>query len=171
VANSPRLKKPLKRCPFHKSIYVTLDEKYQVCSLCWEPGKYKKIKKLIYPPDVTQYLREAGVIVSNIPPHKPDCPGLDEIKPLQIIYPVSNARLWIPRDFDGTLQKITFTVAHRVPDRKVFWYLDNVYMGVTIRRHKMAFKLSTGRHRLEVVDEAGNRARRQFSILLRPAAR
>ena len=168
AADSPVLKKPLKHCPFHKSIYVTLDEKFQVCSLCWEPGKYKKIKKLIYPPDVTQYLREAGVIVSNIPPHKSNCPGLDEVKPLQITYPVPNARLWIPRDFDGTLQKITFTVAHRVPDRKMFWYLDNVYMGFTIRRHKMAFKLSAGQHRLEVVDETGNRARRQFSILLRP---
>lgn len=171
AADSPGLKKPLKRCPFHKSIYVTLDEKFQVCSLCWEPGKYKNIKKLIYPPDVTQYLREAGVIVSNIPPHKSNCPGLDEVKPLQITYPVPNARLWIPRDFDGTLQKITFTVAHRVPDRKVFWYLDNVYMGFTVRRHKMAFKLSAGQHRLEVVDEAGNRARRHFSILLRPPAR
>ncbi len=171
AAYSLRLKKPLKRCPFHKSIYVTLDEKFQVCSLCWEPGKYKKIEKLVYPPDVTQYLRESGVIVSNIPPHKPNCLGFDEVKPLQIIYPVPNARLWIPRDFDGTLQKITFTVAHRVPDRKVFWYLDNVYMGFTVQRHKMAFKLSAGQHRLEVVDEAGNRARRQFSTLLGPSAR
>ena len=171
TAYSPRVKKPLKRCPFHKSIYVTSDETFQVCSLCWEPGKYKKIKKLIYPPDVTQYLREAGVIVSNSPPHQPHCPGLDEVKPLQIIYPVPNARLWIPRDFDGTLQKITFTAAHRVPDRKVFWYLDNVYMGVTEQRHKMAVNLSAGPHRLEVVDETGNRARRQFSSRLRPSGR
>jgi penicillin-binding protein 1C len=148
-----------------------LDEKFQVCSLCWEPGKYKKIKKLIYPPDVAQYLRESGTIVSAIPPHKPGCPGLDEGRPLRIIYPVANARLWVPRDFDGRLQKITFTVAHRVPGRKIYWYLDNVYMGCTEQRHKMAFLLSSGRHVLEVVDEMGNRARRQFSSLHRPAGR
>jgi penicillin-binding protein 1C len=163
TAYSPGLKKPLKRCPFHTGIYVTLDEAFQVCSLCWEPGKYKRIKKLVYPPDVTQYLRESGVIVSDIPPHHKDCPGVAGRKVLQIIYPVHDARLWIPRDFDGSLQKVTFTVAHRVPDRKVFWYLDNVYIGVTGGKHKMAYRLSAGRHVLEVVDGEGNRARRRFS--------
>ncbi|MCP5104815.1 MAG: penicillin-binding protein 1C [bacterium] len=171
TADSPPVKKPLRRCPFHRGIYVTSDEKVQVCSLCWEPGKYKKVKRLVYPPDVTQYLREAGVIVSTVPPHRKGCAGAAEDNPLQVVYPVAGARLWVPRDFDGRLQQVTFSAAHRVPGRKVFWYLDNVYMGVTVGKHKMVFDLSTGDHILEVVDESGNRVRRQFSALRRPAAR
>lgn len=172
ITDSPKVKKPLRRCPFHKSIYVqsVSGKKFQVCSLCWEPGKYEKEKRLVYPPDVTQYLRESGVMVSDVPPHKRDCPGLDEGNPIQVVYPVSNARLWIPRDFGGELQKVTFSVAHRVSGRKVFWYIDNVYMGVTERRHKMAFQLSAGPHRLEVVDGEGNRVRRKFSVLYRGAS-
>lgn len=169
TVDSPGVKIPLRRCPFHKGIYVTTGpgKKYEVCSLCWEPGKYHKEKKLIYPPDVTQYLRESGVVVSGVPSHKKNCPGLDEGNPIQIIYPVPNARLLIPREFGGDLQGVTFTVAHRVSGRKVFWYIDNVYRGVTVGRHKMAFQLSVGSHRLEVVDSEGNRAKRQFSILYR----
>lgn len=167
LADAPRLKHPLKRCPFHQRIYVTNDEKYRVCSLCWEPGKYKSITKRVYPPDVTQYLRQSGVIVSHLPPHRPGCTGLQEDHPLQIVYPVSKAQLWIPRDFDGSLQKITFTAAHRVPERRVYWYLDNVYLGVTHRRHKLAVQLAAGSHTLEVVDQEGNRARRTFTSVLR----
>ncbi len=165
IDDSPVVKHPLKRCPFHKGIYVTLDESEQVCSLCWTPGKYKKVSRAVYPPDVTQYLRESGIVVSLLPPHKKGCPGSQEEKVIQIVYPAANARLKIPRDFNGLLQMITFSAAHRVPGRKVFWYLDNIYRGVTQGKHKMAFHISEGNHVLEVVDEEGNRVKQRFRIL------
>ncbi len=169
VVDSPGVKGALRRCPYHRGIYVTtgVGEKYEVCSLCWEPGKYRREVRLIYPPDVTQYLRESGVVVSEVPVHRGDCMGLDEGNPIQVIYPVSGARLWIPREFGGGLQGVTFTVAHRVLGRRLFWYIDDIYRGVTEGRHKMAFQLSVGSHWLEVVDGEGNRAKRRFSILYR----
>ena len=162
ISDSPRGLKPLRTCPFHKKIYVTLDEKFRVCSMCWEPGKYKSIKRLFLTPDVAQYLRESGIILSHIPQHKKNCPGFTGTNPVKITYPVQNAKLWIPRDFDGKIQKITFNVAHRYSNRKVYWYLDNIYRGFTQDKHKMVFLLNKGWHRIEVVDEEGNRDWRRF---------
>lgn len=165
--DGPRSVKPLRRCPFHHSIFVTPDEKYSVCSRCWQPGNYRKIKKLIYPPDVSQYLREAGVILAHLPPHRPGCPGQNQSRPLQILYPVPNARIWLPRDFSGDLQKITLRVAHRSRNRHIFWYLDDVYQGKTRDPHKLAVPFKAGWHRLTVVDEDGNRQTRKFYVAVK----
>lgn len=163
--------KPLKSCPYHRTIFTSMDESCQVCSLCWKADEYKKINRLVYPPDVSQYLREKGMIISDIPPHNKSCPGHSESEALQIIYPVQNAKMWIPRDFDGTLQKITFKVAHRIKDRTVYWYLDNIYQGYTQRKHKRAFEMKKGWHRLDVIDSEGNRDHRRFFISIRPDSR
>ncbi|MCK4890035.1 MAG: hypothetical protein KAS97_08890, partial [Candidatus Aminicenantes bacterium] len=100
-------------CPYHKSVYVTLDEKYSVCSLCWTEGKYKKVKKLLFPPDVSQFLREKGDIVDSIPPHTKGCSFGSDSNPIQILYPVKNARILIPVDFKRKVQNITIRVAHK----------------------------------------------------------
>jgi penicillin-binding protein 1C len=168
--DAPPSLKPLMACPFHQSIFVTLDEKYRVCSRCWQPGQYKRIRRLVYPPDVSQYLREAGVILSSLPPHRPDCPGQDETRPLQIIYPVPRAKIWLPRDFDGNLQKVTLRAAHRSQDRSIYWYLDDVYRGATRDSHKLAVTFKEGWHRLTVVDEDGNRLSRRFYIAVKSTA-
>jgi penicillin-binding protein 1C len=170
-ADSPRSLKPVKSCPYHRTIFTTLDEKYRVCSLCWENRLYKKTNRLFYPPDVAQYLREKGVIVSDIPPHRSNCPAHSESRALRIIYPVEKAKIWIPRDFDGKLQKITLKVAHRIRNRTVYWYLDNIYRGYTTNRHKQAFKLKRGWHRLSVIDSEGNRDQRRFFIAIKPETR
>ncbi len=167
TVDAPLGMKPLKICPYHKAVYVTSDEKYQVCSLCWEAGKYKKMVLPFYPPDVAQYLRERGHILADIPPHLPACPALEENQPLQIVYPAQNARLWIPRDLDGQLQKVTLRVAHRQQNRFIYWYLDNHYLGSSEKRHVKAIALSAGWHVLEVLDEDGNRDRKRFYVSLR----
>ncbi len=171
AADFPRGRRPVKRCPFHRRVYVTKarkgEETRRVCSLCWEPGEYEAVNVLVYPPDVTQYLRESGVVVSGLPAHKAGCPGGSGEKVLQVLYPAANARLWVPRDFDGRLQRVTLSVAHREPDRKVYWYLDDVYLGETVSKHKMAVRFSAGKHVLEVVDEFGQRSKRSFSAVVK----
>jgi len=167
LINSPRTKLPLKTCPYHKTIFVTLDEKFSVCSLCWESDKKKPVKKIIFTPDVAQYLREKGVILSQIPPHQKKCPGLNESKSMQIIYPTQKSKIWIPRDFGGKLQKITLQVAHGIQNRPVYWYIDNIYRGKTIKSHKIALTLEKGWHKLLVVDSEGNRDWRKFFIAIR----
>jgi penicillin-binding protein 1C len=163
----PRTHSPLRTCPYHKTLFVTHDEKFSVCSLCWKSGQYKPIKKIIFTPDVAQYLRKRGLILSRIPPHQKNCPGLKESKSIQIIYPTQKSKIWIPRDFGGQMQKVTLQVAHGIQNRPIYWYIDDIYKGKTIKNHKMALTLEKGWHKLVVIDSEGNRDQRTFFIAIR----
>ena len=164
TAEVPEFMKPLRKCPYHKSIFTTMDEKHEVCSLCWEPGNYKKVSRLFLSPDVVQYLRDRGVNMSNIPPHNKDCPQISGNNPLDIIYPTSKARLWIPRDFNRQRQKLTLRAAHREDGKKIFWYIDHQFKATTQENHVIALNLENGWHNLEIVDENGNRKNRRFFV-------
>ncbi len=160
--------KPMKVCPYHKKIHTTSDENSSVCSLCWGKSKHKETCCLVYPSDVVQFMRERGQVITDIPSHKAECPAqTEETLPMEIIYPQKWSRLWLPRDFDGSLQRVTLRAAHREKDRKIFWYLDDQYLGKTKDKHTKSIQLAKGWHSLEVVDEIGNRDKRTFHVDIR----
>ncbi len=158
---------PIPACPYHRSIFVTNDESFRVNSLCWVPGDYKKVPRLIYPPDVAQFMRERGQLVDSLPPFKPGCEGGESEKPVRILYPEEGALLWIPRDLDGEFQKVTLRAAHAETERIVYWYVDDVYQGKTQSSHSRSILLSKGWHSLELVDEGGSRVSRKFYVNIR----
>jgi penicillin-binding protein 1C len=164
VASAPAGAKPLPQCPYHKKIFVTLDGCYRVNALCWEPGKYREEIRLFYPPAVAQYLRERGQLVEQIPPFQPGFSGTDGLPSLRIVYPEEGAKIWIPRDLDGEEQKLTLRAAHLEPDSVLYWYADNIYLGVTRERHAWSARFSRGRHELQIIDTRGNRASRSFFV-------
>ena len=167
---APLHMKPLRICPYHRTFQVTLDGGHGVCSLCWEPKDHRPVRRLVFPADVAQYLRERGHVPGVVPPHKPDCPAGTEPHPLKITYPQQNARLWLPRDFDGEWQKIAMRVAHRERNRILYWYLDDRYLGSSRGRHVKASELRRGWHTLDVVDEIGNRDQKRFFVDLKQGA-
>jgi len=167
LVQAPKQNKPLKICPYHKRVFVTNDEKYKVCSLCWETENHKPQSVLVYPPEAVQYLRERGQMISALPSHKPDCPSHTDNLALQIVYPQENSRLWVPRDFDGNLQKVTMRAAHREKDRTIFWYLDESYAGSSNKITTKALQLTKGWHVLEIIDEVGNRDKTRFYVDLK----
>ncbi len=164
---SPKGMKPLAVCPYHKKIYVSNDGKEQVCSLCWGKNDHHSVIRLIYPPQVAQYLRQHGYIADVIPPHRASCPALSAGNPLSIIYPRPKAALWIPRDIDGHYQSVTCRVAHEQKNRTVFWYLDAHYEGATTEKHVRALPLNKGWHNLEVIDDEGHHKKVRFYANLR----
>ena len=159
----PKDAKSLRLCPFHKSFFVTLDEKYRVNSTCWDEDNYKKTTKMIYPPDVSQYLTENGFTVNNIPKWGNNCTKEDLIEPLTILYPLPNSSFFIPRDFGNKRQKILMQVGHNKTDSTVFWYIDGNYYGATTKKHHKSVNISAGRHNLLVIDGNGYRKRVNFT--------
>ncbi|OFX88055.1 MAG: penicillin-binding protein 1C [Bacteroidetes bacterium GWF2_33_16] len=145
---------PLRLCPFHYNVFLDTEEKYAVCSYCWEPGYHEK-HYLLYPADVTYYLRLRGQIIEKIPEHNPLCDKRSGINPLEFLYPTDSALIQIPRDFDGQYQKIISKIAHQTPTKNVFWYLDDFYLGSTKENHSKAIELSKGWHEIIVIDEDG----------------
>ena len=162
VADAPRFMKPLEKCRYHRRIFVNHSYTEQLCSLCWENEQVEIQNRLIFPPDVSQYLRRNGYPLESVPPHKSSCPALAGTNALQIVYPQENASLWIPRDFGGRRQKVNCRVAHQQKKCRIYWYLDNSYRGISLDKHELALELTRGWHELEVVDELGNSRRVRF---------
>jgi len=159
---APRFMKPLKLCPYHREMILSADLRHQVCSLCWQTGRTVAVRRLVYPPDVVQYLREKGQVLETIPPHCPSCSSRQDNDWMEIVYPQENATLYIPREVDGRLQRIVLRVAHRRPESMLYWYLDDRYVGTTRIRHNQSVTLEKGHHRLEVVDDRGARSAAGF---------
>ena len=88
---------------------------------------------------------------------------------MQLIYPQQARRIQVPRNADGTLSRTVFELAHQRPDTKVFWHIDDRFMGVTQTFHVMEFVPEPGPHTLTLVDEAGHRLEQRFDILAAPA--
>ena len=154
----------LKICPYHRVITVNADSTQRVCSLCWQPGEHHRVARLVYPPDVVHHLRQRGQSAGDLPPHRADCAAQADHAPVHIVYPTRNARLYLPRDFDGTVQNVVLRVTHRDKNRTLYWYLNHRYLGETNTRHVKSVALPTGQHTLEVIDEIGHRDQTRFYV-------
>ncbi|MEW6754966.1 MAG: penicillin-binding protein 1C, partial [Candidatus Latescibacterota bacterium] len=161
-ADAPRRMRPLRLCPYHRTLFVTRDERYQVCSRCWAGTLPRPVHRLLLPPDVAQHLRERGQVADHVPPHLPACPAQRGEQPVQVTYPADQAHLRVPRDLDGARQKLVLQAAHREAGSALFWYLDDAYLGASQDRHVLAAHVPEGWHTLEVVDGAGRRDRVHF---------
>ncbi|RYX99300.1 penicillin-binding protein 1C, partial [bacterium] len=167
IATKPVKSRNLKQCPYHKAIFVSNDGKNEVCSLCWQPGNYKKESFLFYSPDVIQFMRQRGNIINDIPPHKESCPSIHSQNQVKIIYPTDGAKLFLPKDIGGITQKLNLKAAHINTDTTIYWYIDDKFIGNTSNFHSKAIDITKGNHTLSIVDQNGNKDSCHFSIYLR----
>ena len=161
----PRGAHPLKVCPYHQPFQVTSDENNTVCSLCWQGKEHHTQAYLLYPPQVKKYLLENGISCPEIPPHSPECPTSVKNN-LSIIYPNEGAHIFLPRDLNTRQQKLSPQISINNVDLKIYWYLDDEYMGMTDGRENITLLPRTGQHTLTIIDETGNSATSTFQIQL-----
>ncbi len=146
----------LQKCPYHRTLFLDEDEKYQVCSRCWETGKVKIVSRLVYPPEVIQFLSRKGHSYLAVPPHNPECPVRGFDNPVGIIYPVHGARILVPRGFGGEHQKIVAKGAYSVAKGSLMWFLDGNFIGSTFDKHEIPLDLSVGSHTLTAMNSDGH---------------
>ncbi|MFP4459571.1 MAG: penicillin-binding protein 1C [Candidatus Zixiibacteriota bacterium] len=171
--------KPLRKCPYHKKIFIAFNPENpqkkpleQVCSRCWEPGHYKAVNWLSYPPSVVQFLKKHGHNYRSLPPHRKSCPVHHTENPLEFIYPTDDMVLLVPKGLEGDLQKVIAKAAHSIEDTEIYWYLDGSFIGATIegseiQTHTIAISLKKGKHRLSITDSYGNNRTIDFEARLR----
>ncbi|WP_185969000.1 penicillin-binding protein 1C [Carboxylicivirga sp. M1479] len=152
----PEEMKPLRTCDYHQFKYYSLDIQYQCCSNCWnEIGRVKKVVT-VYQPDIAFYLQKKGQYIAPAKSHYPKCKAYTTSNSLKIIYPNPNAKLFLPRDFDGHLQGVVCKAAHQNQNTKIYWYLNEQFIGHTSGENKMEMKFKNGWNHLKVIDEYGS---------------
>ena len=159
-------KSPL--CPYHKIIHLDATGTYQVTAQCESPTAMQHKSWFILSPAMEYYYKQKNADYKILPPFKPGCDYQDAGKVMEIIYPQPDAKIYVPLEINGEKGKTIFTAAHRKTGMKIFWNLDDEYMGTTQNFHQLALDPSPGKHIITLVDENGVSISRSFEILEKP---
>jgi penicillin-binding protein 1C len=151
-------------CPYHRIIHLNKNGTSQVTADCVPPSEIRNEPWFILSPAMEFYYKQKHPEYRSLPPFAAGCRGEKTNEVMEFIYPGPGVKIFIPRDQSGTLTKIIPEVAHRNPAKKIFWHLDEKYIGTTRLIHQVEISAAPGDHVLTVVDEDGNSIRCQFSI-------
>ncbi len=151
-------------CPYCHLVHLDRTGNFRVTSDKVSPDEMVAEKWFTLPPAMEYYYKKHNPDYKILPPLRDDCKSGNYDLPLQIIYPEHNAKIFLPKGFDGKTQAMVMEAAVRNPDKKIYWNLDEDYLGMTIGTHKISTVPSAGKHVLLITDEDGNTYRRQFEI-------
>lgn len=153
-------------CPYHQLVHLDRTGQWRVTEACESPSLMQHKSWFVLPPSQEYYYRSKNYY-QQLPPYKPDCLaslGLDKA-PMELIYPRPGARIFVPVEIDGKPGQTIFTATHRNNATKIFWHLDNNFIGATTEFHQMALHPAAGKHTITLVDENGERIEQTFEIL------
>jgi penicillin-binding protein 1C len=152
-------------CSYHRKIHLTADKKFQIHSECESIDKIAHTNWFVLPPVQEYYFKAKNLSYKALPPFRADCQSATSVSGMELIYPKPNAKIFIPRDLDGTPGSSVFELAHRNSTTRVYWHLDGEFIGETQKNHQMALNPGEGRHILTIVDEAGEALERKFEVI------
>ncbi len=169
--NCPKIKQwiPLKSkqttvCPYHKIIHLDSSEQFQVNSSCEDIDNMVSKSWFVLPPVMELYYKSKHIDYVPLPPFREDCSGTSTVT-MDFIYPKDNGKIYLTKNFDGDIQPFILKVAHSSPKAKLFWYLNNQFLGTTQVFHEMSVQAKTGKYYITVTDEYGNEISRRVEIV------
>ena len=151
-------------CPYHEFLFLDSSETYQVNASCYNLAFAKKVSWFIVPAVAEYFYKNHDPSFRKPPPPFPGCDFNQKRSDLAIIYPKSNSEIYIPLNFSEVNEAIFFEATHVSDEIKLYWHLDDSFIGTTFKIHQMKFIPETGLHRLTVIDENGNSEMVQFSV-------
>ncbi len=165
VAQVPLLAAGVAPCPYHRVVHLGREGK-RVHSGCADVASMRHESRFILPAVMEYYYRSYHPEYRSAPPWREGCEEIRETdRPIGILYPPVDTAIYIPIQLDGSRGKAIFKMVHRDPSEKVFWHIDDHFMGSTTLFHELEVDVAPGEHLLTVVDEEGNRAERRFRVL------
>ena len=150
-------------CKYHQLVHID-NNGYRVNSNCEDVNNMQHKNWFVLPPVQEWYYKSTDPTYIKLPPYRKDCQDL-EAKPLQLIYPEHNAKIYIPLELTGKKGKVVFEAAHRKQSTTLFWHVDDDYVGSTKSIHEIGLDIKEGEHILTLVDELGNSITRKFTIV------
>lgn len=155
-------------CPFHKKVHLDSTETFQVNSSCESTLNMVHKSWFVLPPVEEYYYAAANTGYKRLPPFRADCLGGEVKKNMAFIYPKKGARIYVPRQLNSQTEEFIVEVAHPIPEKKIYWHLDHIYIGVTKQTHRLALSPEPGTHTLTLIDQDGDVIQNTFKILPPP---
>lgn len=152
-------------CPYHRLIHLDASGQFQVTSECESPANMIAQKWFVLTPAMEYYYRQRNAGYVPLPAFKSGCDEPGGNKSMELIYPAPGSRIFVPREITGEKGRTVFRAAHRRAGAKIFWSLDNEYVGTTDQFHQLALDPKPGKHLITLVDEAGYSISRSFEAV------
>ena len=151
-------------CPYHRLVHLDATGSYRVNENCLSPSAMLHQSWFVLPPGMEYYYKQRHQDYKSLPPYLPGC-NLESSRQMELVYPEAQAKIYVPVEVSGQKGNTIFTAAHRNAQAKIFWHLDDNYLGTTIQFHQMGLNPSPGKHTITLVDEQGEMISRDFEIL------
>lgn len=151
-------------CPYHKTIQLNKAETYRLNAQCANLDEIHQKAWFVLPPVMAFYYAKKHPSYKELPPYASGCRD-ESFGIMGFIYPKNISKIFIPIDHDGKRSEVIFEVAHAQQKMKLFWHLDNSFIGTTDDYHQMALSPEVGNHIVTVVDEAGNTISHSFEVM------
>jgi penicillin-binding protein 1C len=152
-------------CPYHQVVHLTKNGKQRVDSDCENVYNMKHSTWFVLPPLVEKYYKFNHPNYKILPDFKPECLSRVSDKAMSILYPKPNSKIYVPVEIDGNVGRTVFEATHRNVGTKIYWHLDDTFIGETKEIHQMALNPALGKHKLMLVDENGITVTVKFEAL------
>lgn len=152
-------------CPYSKRVHFDNTGSYRVNASCMDADEMISKDCFVLPPLIEKYYRNKHPDYQVLPPYKDLC-NEDGEDGIAIIYPKYNSRIYLPINLDGTQSNTVFEASHRSDTLKLYWHLDDIYLGETQDFHQINVSPPLGKHTLTIVDELGGTVSRDFEVLM-----
>lgn len=150
-------------CTFHQIIHVDSTSNYRVSKDCYSDAR--DTSWFVASPKQALFLKRFDPSYHSIPRVHPDCIQSEDDKQLDIVYPQEKSSFAIPNNLKNEKESIVCEVAHQSPNTRVYWHLNDEYLGMTEEFHKISINSGIGTHKLYVIDEHGRYDETVFEII------
>lgn len=151
-------------CPYHKKIFLDSTRQYQVLPDCYPIDQRCYENYFVLPPVMEWFYKKHSPLYHPLPALYPNCATSHPDDLMEFIYPKSDARVTIPIGIKGDRQQVVFEIAHRNPSKKIYWTLNDTFLGQTRYNHQMPIDVEKGTYVLRCVDEDGVELRRKIVV-------
>jgi penicillin-binding protein 1C len=148
---------------------VDNNAQFRVHNDCESVANMQAKNWFVLPPVQEFYWRQHHSDYQSLPPWRSDCltnlTQVDEDQPIELIYPQSQSRIYIPMDLDGKRSRVVLKAVHRDAAAELYWHLDDEFLGTTTVFHEREVAVEPGVHQLLIVDKQGYRLQRRFRVI------
>lgn len=152
-------------CPYHQIVHLTKNNLQRVDSDCEAIYNMKHVSWFVLPPLIERYYKFNHPNYKVLPDFKPECLSKISDRAIAVLYPKPNSKIYVPVEIDGKTGRTVFEATHRNINTKVYWHLDDEFIGETKEIHQLALNPTVGKHNLLLVDENGISLSMKFETL------
>ena len=142
-------------CPYHKKVFLDASRQYRVQPDCYPVDQKCYDVFYVLPPVMEWFYKKHSPLFRPLPAFYPGCGAAHPDDVMAFVYPKSDAKVTIPIGIRGDRQQVIFEIAHRNPQKTIFWTLNDHFLGQTRLNHQMPIDVEKGTYDLRCVDEDG----------------